>query len=88
MTKDQLLISKALGSIRYLPGSFDKRFALNLAHIAEDCQEKELTEKQNEWMYRLLYKYRNQLPQIYLLYQNNPLCTRLRSPKNKIKCQN
>lgn len=52
MTVDQIDICKALGNVRYLPASFDKRLGNNLAGLAESHPEKELTEKQNEWMYR------------------------------------
>jgi hypothetical protein len=49
MTKEQQDICLALGKVSYLPAE----------------PEKELSEKQNEWMYRLLYKYRKQLPNTY-----------------------
>lgn len=74
MTEEQILICKKLGEVRYFPASFDKRFGNNLAGIAEKEPEKELTEKQIEWMYRLLYKYRNQLPQTYERFKSHPFC--------------
>ena len=70
MTIDQLRICKALFSVRYLPGSWDKRMGKSLYYLTE------LTESQNEWMYRLLYKYRKQLPSLYESHKNNPLCTK------------
>lgn len=76
MTKDQQLICVNLGRVRYLPGTFDKRFGNKLSSIAQVSPEKELSEKQVEWMYRLLYKYRKQLPKTYELNKNNPLCSR------------
>jgi len=76
MTKDQQEICLALGNVRYLPASFDKRFGQNLSSIASGDPTKELSESQNEWMYRLLYKYRKQLPVTYKKHEKNPLCSR------------
>lgn len=76
MTTEQIEICVMLGGANYLPGSFDKRFAHNLFRVATAAPTKELTEKQNEWMYRLLYKYRRQMPNTYLKYQNHPFCAR------------
>ena len=64
MTPEQKEICLQLGNVRYLPASFDKRFGNNL-HTKATLNE-DLSEKQNEWMFRLLYKYRN------------PMCTRKR----------
>lgn len=75
MTIDQQEICLALGNVRYLPASFDKRFGQNLHGIASTDPTKELSEKQNEWMYRLLYKYRKQLPVTYKKHEKNPLCS-------------
>lgn len=73
----------ALGSVRYLPGSFDKRFAHGLYDIATNTPAKELSEKQNEWMYRLLYKYRRQLPNTYRKYKEHEYCRKKESRKEK-----
>lgn len=80
MTEDQKQICTALGKVSYLPASFDKRFGNNLHGIAQMTPEKELTEKQNEWMFRLLYKYRNQLPETYERHKLNPLCSQKEPP--------
>lgn len=82
MTKEQIDICLALGRVRYLPGTFDKRLGNNLNAIASNTPEKELSEKQNEWMYRLLYKYRKQLPNTYERFKNNPLCARKEADTN------
>jgi hypothetical protein len=72
MTKDQYDICKALYlQVKYFPGSWDKRIGTTLYYLDE------LSEKQNEWMYRLLYKYRRQLPALYDKHKDNPLCSRL-----------
>jgi hypothetical protein len=83
MTIEQKEICLALGRVTYLPGSFDKRFGNNLSGLAQSQPEKELTEKQNEWMFRLLYKYRKQLPGTYEKYKGNPLCAQAEPRKPK-----
>lgn len=83
MTNDQKYICIGLGTVRYLPGTFDKRLGNNLCALVSNNPEKELSDKQNEWMYRLLYKYRKQLPSIYERYKNNPLCSQLNSITSK-----
>ena len=75
MTVDEQKICLALGQVRYLPGTFDKRFGHNLHDQAATNQL--ITEKQREWIYRLLYKYRNQIPGLYSLHKNHPYCSRL-----------
>jgi len=66
-------IIKQLSECSMLPGGWDKRFIKNLASLKPDA---DLTESQIEWIFRLLYKYRAQLPQLYKQHQNNPLCSR------------
>ena len=77
MTEEQINICKALGSVNYLPASFDKRIGKNLAAMAVSFPDKELTAKQDEWMYRLLYKYRRQIPITYDRYGMHQYCARL-----------
>lgn len=76
MTQEQIEICISLGAIRYSNGHFDKRFAKSIHTIALNKPDQELTEKQNEWMFRLLYKYRNQAPHIYNKHKSNPLCAK------------
>lgn len=76
MTPEQLEICTHLGLVTYQPGSFDKRFGNSLSSIALNSPDKELSEKQNEWMYRLLYKYRKQLPYVYSKHDAHPLCNK------------
>jgi hypothetical protein len=47
MTATELQICKALGNVRYLAGSFDKRFGNNVSHYGP---EKELSVSQKEWI--------------------------------------
>ena len=77
MTTEQVAICTALGHCRFLPGTFDKRFSSKVAGIAELHPDQELTEKQIEWMYKLLYKYRKQIPNTYEKFKDNPLCIKL-----------
>lgn len=76
MTEDQLIIAVNLyDRCTMLPGSWDKRFAAEMYSLA--ClRVVDLTPKQDEWLYRLLYKYRAQLPTIYKLYKNHKYCRR------------
>lgn len=73
MTLDQLEIIIGLHTCKFLPGSWDKRFVNDLYHKKPDPP---LTDTQNEWLFRLLYKYRKQVPNLYLKYHNNPLCAK------------
>jgi len=76
MTPEQLEICLNLGNVSYLPASFDKRFGRNLHSLAQTNPTKELSDSQNEWMYRLLYKYRKQLPNTYKKYKSNEFCNK------------
>lgn len=75
MTADQIEISLALGNVRYLPASFDKRFGQNASSRARTEPGKELSDSQNEWLLRILYKYRKQLPALYKKHEKNPYCS-------------
>lgn len=75
MTTDEQKICLALGGVRYLPGTFDKRFGMNLYYEARNTQH--ISEKQREWCFRLLYKYRRQIPHLYSLHQNHPYCQKI-----------
>lgn len=76
MTAEQIEISLKLGNCRFLPGTWDKRFAHKLHSIATTDSNEELTETQKEWVYRLLYKYRGQLPVLYQKHKGHPHCSR------------
>jgi hypothetical protein len=52
--------AKALASLSYLPGTWDKRFTRDVAAIV--AAGRELTEKQAQNVERLAWKYRRQLP--------------------------
>lgn len=80
MTTDEQKICLALANLRFLPSSFDKRLAQSLG--AQASRSQLITEGQREWAYRLLYKYRNQLPGLYSLHKNHPHCNRLKPKTN------
>ncbi|MEQ1888340.1 MAG: hypothetical protein ABL951_04060 [Alphaproteobacteria bacterium] len=46
--------------------------------------ENELTAKQDEWMYRLLYKYRRQIPHTFVKYKEHPHCNHLPHKRSNI----
>lgn len=72
MTQDEYDICTALGNCRFAPATWDKRFAFSVSGKAE--RGGELTETQREWIYRLLYKYRKQLPRLYNIHKAHPHC--------------
>ena len=76
MSTSEVKICLTLGGVRALPLSFDKRFCESLYNKARFYPLTDLTEKQTEWMYRLLYKYRAQLliNPTYELYKTHPMC--------------
>jgi hypothetical protein len=78
MTTDEISIIHALSNVTYLPGSFNKRFIRSLNGIADNKPEQEITEKQREWMYRLLYTYRRQVPIVYEKHKDHPHCAKLK----------
>jgi hypothetical protein len=46
---------------RFLPGSWDKRFVNGMVYLSEYAM---LTAKQEEWIDKMLYRYRKQLARI------------------------
>jgi hypothetical protein len=55
------LIARALAGCSFLPGCWDKRFARDMAFIAEHSREKDFSERQRVHLVRLAHKYRRQL---------------------------
>lgn len=60
MTHDERAAAAALGSVRCLPGSWEKRFATAMAERAWD-PEAAITEKQRTWLWTLRHRYRRQI---------------------------
>jgi len=76
MTHEQIEIAASFMNVTFLPGSWDKRFAQSMIYKAAQSPDETLSESMNEWLYRLLYKYRKQVPRIYEKYQNNQFCNK------------
>jgi len=62
MTELQIEIAKALGNCSFCPGTAQKRFARNMASLAESEPGRELTPKQAAYLYDMAHRYRRQLP--------------------------
>ena len=61
MSADEIRMGTALGLCRFVPATFDKRFAGEMALWARD-DEPLITEKQSECLRRMVHKYRRQIP--------------------------
>lgn len=72
MTPDEIHIISKLTLVRFLPASWAKRFVKDIASVAKP--ETELSEKQSEWIYRLLYTYRKQVPYTYNKFKHHKHC--------------
>lgn len=62
MTPAMIGIARHLGRCTFLPGSWDKRFARDIAALAEHSPDKDLTDRQAAHLLRLTHKYRRQMP--------------------------
>ena len=79
MTADELYIISKLNQCSYLAGSWCKRFVTDLAQAKHDTV---LTEKQREWIYRVLYMKRKSVPHTYNQYKHHKWCKK--APKEKV----
>lgn len=71
MTTGEKLIAEQLHEkVTFLPASYDKRFARDMHYAVTDSPDKELTVNQRNYLYKLLHKYRRQLPETYQQYQS------------------
>lgn len=61
MNKIERKKAAALGRCRFYPGSWDKRFARDMAWLAEHAPETVLTPAQKWALDAMVYKYRRQL---------------------------
>jgi hypothetical protein len=62
MDKVHFEMLQGLRRCTFMPGSWDKRFVRDLASKPEDA---ELTEKQQEWVEKMAYKYRRQVGKVW-----------------------
>lgn len=71
MTADEILILSKLKQCSYFPGSWAKRFIMDLAQATADTV---LSEKQSEWIYRVLYMKRKSVPYTYNQFKHHKWC--------------
>lgn len=62
MTEDEKTMARALSKCTFVPGILVKRFARNLAFMAEQAQPKPLTPLQAEFLRSAVVRYRRQIP--------------------------
>lgn len=62
MTELQRLRAHALAQCTMCPGSWEKRFARDMASIATANPSQPLTPKQVEWISKLSWRFRRQMP--------------------------
>ena len=74
MTADEINAAKQLYACTILPGTFDKRFVRDMWSRSFEQEPKPLSDKQHEILFRLVYKYRKQIPHTYEMYKTNPFC--------------
>jgi hypothetical protein len=65
MNEVQIDKAKALGKCTFPVGSNQKRFAHNMATLAKEKPETELTEKQAAYLDLLFHQYRRQIPKTH-----------------------
>lgn len=83
MTPAEYRISIALERVRCLPGGWDKRFIKSIVYKRATAPKTGLTKKQHQWLLRLLYKFRAQVPYTYALFAQTKHCRR--APKSTPK---
>lgn len=64
MTEAEKKACIAIGNGRYLPGTWDKRFARKMAEKALQAPESDLSERQREQIKRIMQKYRRSITQV------------------------
>ncbi len=62
VTEHEIALAKALGACSFLPGSSQKRFARDLAFVAEHSPDRELTDRQRHYLQLMAWRYRRQIP--------------------------
>jgi len=61
MTEREKIAARTLARCRFAVGSYDKRFARDMASIANNKPETELSEKQLAYLWKCVYRYRRQI---------------------------
>lgn len=62
MTPEQQTMAKALNQCALWPGTNTKRFARDMAHLAEHDPNREITPKQAEFLRTAVIRFRRQIP--------------------------
>ena len=62
MTEHEIALAKALAGCTYPPGISHKRFARNIAFVAQYSPEKEISLRQRHYMELMAWRYRRQMP--------------------------
>jgi len=62
MTPHQIEVAEALGRCSFLPGTSQKRFCRDMAHLAQHSPDTALTEAQDRYLTIMAYRYRRQMP--------------------------
>jgi hypothetical protein len=78
MTADEIIIVHNLNCCRLPMASWTKRFVRDVHSQSLNNPESELTDKQKEWIYRLVYTFRKQIPGTYKKCINNKFCRKIK----------
>lgn len=62
MTPEQQTLAKALNRCTFMPGTGTKRFASDMAHLAEQDSSREITPRQAEYLRTAVIRFRRQIP--------------------------
>lgn len=62
MSPNERTIAAAINRVTYCPGIGTKRFARDMAHLAEHQPERELTAGQRKYLLEVAVRYRRQIP--------------------------
>ena len=66
MTPDQITLAQHLVKARFQPGSWDKRFARDMAAWSVQTPDKELSDNQRRTLYQQVIRYRRSLDKVYV----------------------
>lgn len=77
MTAEEKEIIQTLYRCTFEAGSWDKKFIRDHYKATVLHPDAWLSEKQHEWTYRLLYKYRAQVPDVYEKYKYHRYCKKV-----------
>lgn len=79
MSTDELLIIGKLAVCNYAPGTWSNRFIADLSLLEKENSSYILTEPQREWIYRVLYQMRKQVPFTYDKFKSHPHCKKTKA---------